>query len=127
MCILGYGVDIVELGRVERLLASPDNDWLLAVFSPDEQRAADAPPARVRYFAGRYAAKEAVAKALGTGISGDIAWTDIEVLREPTGAPIVRISGGALNAASGKHISRWLISISHTGEYAVASAIAVGD
>lgn len=125
MRIIGHGIDIVELGRVERLLASPHNDWLFAAFSAEEQLAADAPPARVRYFAGRYAAKEAVAKALGTGITGEIAWSDIEILRDTTGAPMVRLSAGALHVANAKDVGRWLISISHSGAYAVASAIAV--
>ena len=80
---------------------------------------------RAQFFAGRFAAKEAVGKALGTGISGDIAWKDIEILRDVNGAPLVSLSGETLDVANALGVTRWLLSISHTETYAVASAIAV--
>jgi holo-[acyl-carrier protein] synthase len=68
-----------------------------------------------------------VAKALGTGFSGDVAWIDIEILRQPTGSPDLRLSGGALETANALGITDWFISISHDGGHAVASAIAVAQ
>lgn len=127
MRIIGHGVDIQELKRVEKLLANPAQDWLDAVFTDAEQAEADEPPTKVQYYAGRYAAKEAVAKALGTGFSDEVAWLDIEILRKPTGAPCVRLSGGAEVAANLCGITSWLISLSHSGDYAVASVIGVAD
>ena len=88
---------------------------------------ADRPPQHVRYFAGRFAGKEAVAKALGTGFSAEVSWAGIEILRLPSGAPAIRLSGGALEAAKLLGITRWLISISYGGGFAMASVIAVAD
>ena len=125
--IVGHGIDVVELRSIEDRLASDENDWVEGAFSYDEQEQADPPPNRVHYFAGRYAAKEAVAKALGTGFNEEVAWLDVEILRSPSGAPGVRLSEGALDVARTLGISRWFISISHSGAYAVASAIAEAD
>jgi holo-[acyl-carrier protein] synthase len=127
MTLLGMGIDIVEFGRIKSHLARPDEDWLDGVFTEDEQRESDAAPNDVQYYAGRYAAKEAVAKAIGTGFGDNVAWLDIEVLRLSNGAPMVRLSGQAAAAATALRVERWLISISHSGEYAVASAIAIGN
>jgi holo-[acyl-carrier protein] synthase len=127
MRIIGHGVDIVELNRIETHLSAPDGDWTESVFTPDEQAQADPPPNRTTFFGGRYAAKEAVAKALGTGFSEDVAWLDVEILRCVSGAVQVRLASGALAIANGLGVTQWFLSISHTGAYAVASAIAVGD
>ena len=122
--IVGHGIDVVELKSIEERLDAEEDDWVEGAFSLQEQAQADPPPNRVHYFAGRYAAKEAVAKALGTGFTGEIAWLDIEIIRSPSGAPEVRLSESALVVAKEQGISRWFISISHSGAYAVASAIA---
>jgi holo-[acyl-carrier protein] synthase len=127
MRVLGHGIDIVPLSRVQELLAHPDGEWVAAAFTEAEQAQADSPPNHISYFAGRYAGKEAVVKALGTGFSDDVAWLDVQILRLPTGAPAVQLSGGASTVADHLGVTRWLISISHSGEYAVASAIAVAD
>ena len=68
-----------------------------------------------------------MAKALGTGFSGEVTWRGIEILRMTSGAPEVRLSGGALETATKLGITRWLISISYSGGFAVASVIAVED
>jgi holo-[acyl-carrier protein] synthase len=122
--IVGHGIDVVELKSIEDRLDVEDGDWVEGAFSREEQEQADPPPNRVQYFAGRYAAKEAVAKALGTGFTEDVAWLDIEILRAHSGAPEVRLSEGAHVVARTLGISRWFISISHSGTYAIASAIA---
>ncbi len=127
MRIIGHGIDIQELKRVEKLLANPAQDWLDGVFTDAEQAEEDQPPTKVQYYAGRYAAKEAVAKALGTGFTDEVAWLDIEILRMPKGAPGIRLSAGAEVAATLCGITSWLISLSHSGEYAVASVIGVSE
>lgn len=127
MRILGHGIDIVELDRMDKHLSGQHGDWIESVFTEREQGQADPPPNRITFFAGRYAAKEAVSKALGTGFSEDVAWRDVEILRSTTGAVEVRLASGALTIANGFGITGWFLSISHTGAYAVASAIAVGD
>jgi holo-[acyl-carrier protein] synthase len=125
--IVGHGIDIAELQSVEQRLASSEGDWIEGAFTVAEQEQADPPPNHFAYYAGRYAAKEAVAKALGTGFSGDVTWLDIEIVRLTTGAPDVRLSNGALQIARSKGISGWLLSISHSPSYAIASVIAVAD
>ena len=74
-------------GRVEKMLANLHNDWLDGAFTESEQSGADAPPNTAQYFAARFAAKEAVVKALGTGFTDDVTWLDIEVRRKPTVVP----------------------------------------
>ena len=80
-----------------------------------------------RYFAGRFAGKEAVVKALGTGFAGDITWQRIEILRRENGAPYVKLSAEVLAFAQSLGITDWFVSISHCGEITTASAIAVGE
>lgn len=127
MRIIGHGVDLQDIRRVEKLLANSDNDWLDGAFTEPEQNGADAPPHTARYFAARFAAKEAVAKALGTGFSEDVTWLDIELRRKPSGAPEVQLSGGAAEVAQVLGITGWLVSFSHSSDYAVASVIATAE
>lgn len=127
MRIIGHGIDLQDMRRVEKLLANPHNDWLDGVFSEDEQTEADAPPNAIKYYAGRYAAKEAVAKALGTGFTDEITWLDVEIRRKTTGAPEVAVNGSAAELAGSLGITGWLVSLSHSGDYAVASVIAIAE
>src|SRR3954464_12216376 len=94
------------------------------VCSPTESERGDAPPMHSRYYAGRFAGKEAVAKALGTGFAGDITWRGIEILRRESGAPYVRLSDEVLAFAESLRITGWFISISHCGDNTTASVIA---
>jgi holo-[acyl-carrier protein] synthase len=125
--IVGHGIDVFELQQVERRLADPKGEWIDGVFTQTEQEQADDDPNRIQYYAGRYAAKEAVAKALGNGFSDNVAWLDVEIVRLSTGAPSVQLSGGALELAQSMGITRWFISITHTGSVAFASAIAIQE
>lgn len=127
MRIIGHGIDIMQYGRTKTHLASADQDWLHSIFTIEEQAQADNPPHAIAFYSGRYAAKEAVAKALGTGFSGDVSWYDIEILRTPLGAAEVRLTHGAKNIAISLGITSWFVSISHTGDYAIASVIAAAD
>src|SRR4051812_36534322 len=110
MRVLGHGIDIEECSRVRRLLQMPKTEWLAATFSAQERESADLAPHDIEFYAGRFAAKEAVGKALGTGISGEIAWTDIEILRQATGMPEVRLSNEAKRVAMAQGITAWLLS-----------------
>lgn len=127
MRIIGHGIDIQDIGRIEKLISTPGRDWIDGVFTASEQTAANGLSKLAQYFAGRYAAKEAVAKAIGTGFSDDVAWLDIEILRTQTGAPEVRLVAGAADAAKVRGVTEWLVSISHSGEFAVASVIGVAQ
>jgi holo-[acyl-carrier protein] synthase len=127
MKIIGHGIDVERVARIKEEVDSPTKKWVERVYSPDEREQADGPPMHYRHYAGRFAAKEAVVKALGTGFAGDITWSGIEILRQESGAPYVRLSGAVLALAESLGITRWFISISHCGETTMASAIAVAD
>lgn len=127
MRIIGHGVDIQSLKRVERHIADPNRDWIDGTFTEAEQTGADPEPNTARYYAGRYAAKEAVAKSLGTGFTDEVTWLDIEILRLPSGAPIIHLTGGAADVAKTLGITGWLVTFSHSGNYAIASVIATAE
>jgi holo-[acyl-carrier protein] synthase len=124
MPIVGHGVDLVENSRIERMLADHGQHFLDRCFTPAEQAyCAARPRRRVEHLAGRFAAKEAILKVLGTGWSGGIAWTDIQITNQLSGQPTVALSGHCRTLAAERGIRAWHISISHIGTHAIASAI----
>jgi holo-[acyl-carrier protein] synthase len=127
MSIIGHGIDIVETARIGQMLTEHGERFLDRCFTASEQAYCSANnKRRVEHLAGRFAAKEAVLKALGTGWRGGIAWTDIEIVRQDSGQPTVRLSGECQRVAEKLGIMGWHISISHIVTHAQASAIAVG-
>ncbi len=126
MNTVAHGVDIVLCERIERMWRTHADRFLARLYTPAEQRyCLDCKYPAVR-LAGRFAAKEAVLKVLGTGLRGGLEWTQIETLPDALGKPEVTLHHAAADAARSAGISRILMSISHAGEYAVASAIGVG-
>src|ERR1700709_1357011 len=124
MPILGHGIDIVETARIAKLLEEHGTRFLDRVYTPGEQAYANhSQKRRIEHYAGRFAAKEAVLKVLGTGWRGGIAWTDIEVVKEPSGQPQVKLTGECARIARELGILRWHLSISHIETHATASAI----
>ena len=124
MPILGHGIDIVETARIRKLVETHGEHFLDRVFTPAEQRYCAASSKRYfEHLAGRFAAKEAVLKVLGTGWRGGIAWTDIEIVKEPSGQPRIVLTGECLRIAESLGIARWHVSISHIETHATASAI----
>jgi holo-[acyl-carrier protein] synthase len=124
MAIAGHGIDIVETGRIRELVENHGRRFLDRCFTEGEQAYCRRNSRRYyEHLAGRFAAKEAVLKALGTGWRAGIAWTDIEILPEPPGRPRVALSGECLRIAQELGIRRWVVSISHIETHAVASAI----
>ena len=124
--IMGMGVDIVEVRRIEALLSKYGQRFTNRLLSLSEQ----AIPELVEYsnsirLAGRWAAKEAVSKALGSGFKG-FGFYDIEIFNDELGAPQVRLQGGAATRANQVGICSISVSISHEREYAVAMALAFG-
>jgi holo-[acyl-carrier protein] synthase len=126
MNILGIGTDIVETLRIAQMIERHGELFLLRVFTPHEVEYCSARKAATQHYAGRWAAKEAVLKALGTGWSRGIAWRDIEVRNEIGGKPHIVLDGGALDVSRRLGIEQMLISISHCRAYATAYALAVG-
>lgn len=125
--ILGHGIDLVDTPRIERLLSQHEGRFLDRVFTAGERAYCEAGgKQRVQRYAARFAAKEAVLKVLGTGWSGGIAWTDVEVVREPSGQPRVQLYGEAAKVAEQRGITRWWLSLSHLKGHALASAVGEG-
>ena len=120
--MLRTGVDIIDIGRVERALARHGHAFLQRVYTPAE---IELYKQRTQSLAARWAAKEAVAKALGTGI-GPVGWQEIEVLEDALRAPILRLSGRAAARAQALGLTQWAISLSHTQELATAFVVASG-
>ena len=116
----GIGTDIVEVERVRQAVAKSGRRLLDRLFTPGEQALCGARRDPYPCYAGRFAAKEAVLKALGTGLAG-CRWTDVQIERDPAGRPVVRLSGPAAVLAGD---ARVLVSISHDRERALAFALA---
>lgn len=123
MTVLAHGVDLVRLDRIERLWHDHGERFLARVYTPAERAFCLEIPNPVTRLAGRFAVKEAVFKLLGTGWRGGIEWIDIETLPDELGRPVVTLRGKSADLAARQGISRILVSISHTGELALASAI----
>jgi holo-[acyl-carrier protein] synthase len=100
---------------------------LRRVFTKHEQAYCQQHKERVQHLAGRFAAKEAVLKALGTGMRGKMKWTDVQIANNDLGKPGIVLSGESARVAERMGIAKVLVSISHTREHAVASAIALGQ
>ncbi len=125
MLVLGHGVDLTDVERIERMLQEHPDRFVERVFTMGERAYADAGGVRrAERYAARFAAKEAVMKALGTGWRSGIAWTDAEVVHGADGAPRLRVHGRLAEIAAERGIDTWLVSLSHTDDVAMASVIA---
>ena len=127
MLIIGHGIDLVDLDRIASMIERHGDRFLERVFTDGERAYADGGGRRrVERYAARFAAKEAVFKAIGTGWRSGITWRDVDVRREPSGAPSVHLSGRCREVAEERGVERWRISLSHTDRTAIASVIAIG-
>lgn len=125
MSIVGHGIDLVSVSRIGSMIDRHGAHFLGRVYTLAEQSYCErSPKRRLEHYAARFAAKEAVLKAIGTGWRDGIAWTDVEVVLEPSGKPTIALSGKASSIAIIEGISHFHISLSHTGDFAMASAIA---
>jgi holo-[acyl-carrier protein] synthase len=124
---LSVGVDLIELDRIRRAVRRHGGRFLSRIYTPGElAHYRD----RLPELAARFAAKEAVSKALGVGLNHisaqGIGWREVEVLSDPLGKPIVYLSGRAGQLAEAQGLRRWAISLSHSRDYAVAFVVASG-
>jgi holo-[acyl-carrier protein] synthase len=126
MDIIGIGTDIVECVRIARMIEQHGELFLTRVYTPREIRYCQARKHSTEHFAGRWAAKEAILKCLGTGWKKGLCWTDMEVRNDTEGAPKLYLCGAARDRAQDLGIVDVLITISHCRAYATAYAIAVG-
>lgn len=124
--IIGLGVDITPVARIQKMLDEHGDAFLARVFTPVELATVTGERRRAQRLAARFAAKEAVVKALGTGFSRGIGLHDVWIESLPTGQPTVRLAGAAECVARDLGVSAWHVSLSDCDEYAVASVIALG-
>ena len=122
--VLKTGVDLIEIERVQRAVARHGARFLQRVYTATERQDCQQ---RMESLAARFAAKEAVAKALGTGIwRHGVEWTDIEIVRDPTsGAPQLQLHGAAAAHAQQMGLTEWSVSLSHDQERAIAFVVAL--
>src|ERR1043165_1459086 len=127
MAILGIGTDIVECLRIAQMVERHGELFITRVYTPLEIEYCQSRKQATQHFAGRWAAKEAILKALGTGWRRGISWRDVEVTSLRSGAPVAELHGGARAWMEQKGISQMLVSISHCRSHATAYALAVGS
>ena len=121
--IVGSGIDLVEIGRIQHSMDRYGSRFLNRVYTAAEQAYCLRKRNAAESFAARFAAKEAGAKALGTGISFGVNWLEIEVVRAPGGRPTLRFHGRAAQIAAAMGVVRSALSITHTAALAMASVV----
>jgi holo-[acyl-carrier protein] synthase len=127
MKIIAHGIDLVDRPRIKQMVQRHGQRFLNRVYTPKEQQYAESHRDKIEKLAGRFAAKEAVLKLMGTGWIGKIAWTDIEIVNNSAGQPEVTITGEVERIAEKLGITHISVSITHTANFAIASAIALAD
>ena len=127
MEIVAHGIDLVDFPRIEEMIEQHGERFLNRVFTAAEQAYAGSNKNGMEKLAGRFAAKEAVLKLMGTGWRGKIAWTDIEVINNSAGRPEVTLTGEVEKIAEKLGIEHISISITHTANFAIASAVALAE
>jgi holo-[acyl-carrier protein] synthase len=124
--IVGLGIDIAEISRIEAAIRRYGDHFLHRLFTPAEIEYCESHRNPYERYAGRFAAKEAAMKALGTGWRRGVRWVDIEVVREPGGKPTLRLAGQAGVFAAQLGVRNIALSITHSGDTALAEVIFEG-
>lgn len=127
MIVLRQGIDLVECDRIASMLRRHGSRFTERVLTTAERERAARLRNPTQFISGRWAAKEAIMKMIGTGWRGQIAWTDMEVLPDELGQPIVTLTGETAKIAERLGLSSVTISITHTKQHAAASAIGIGN
>lgn len=123
MNVFGIGIDVVEVGRIASSLDEFGERFAARIFTPKEREYCQSKARPELHFAARFAAKEAVAKALGTGIGSEVGWLDLEITRGENGEPILELAGRAKEFCASREIVEIKISLTHARDYAAANAI----
>ena len=124
MAALAHGIDMVDCARLREMVGRYGDRFLKRVFTPVELAYCRGKKRQTEHLAGRFAAKEAVLKVLGTGLQPGMRWTEVEVSNEPSGQPRVKLTGRCRQVAEQKGLGEILVSISHITTHAIASAVA---
>jgi holo-[acyl-carrier protein] synthase len=121
--IVGMGIDVAEVKRLQSVIESQQSRFLRRVFTLDEVAYCEQFKNKFERYAGRFAAKEAAMKALGTGWSRSVRWVDVEVIRQPGGRPTISLKGEARKIADALGVKNIALSITHTADQAIAHVI----
>jgi holo-[acyl-carrier protein] synthase len=121
--IVGLGIDIAEVGRVKAAIERYGETFLRRVYTAKEREYCERFKNKYERYAGRFAAKEAAMKALGTGWSRGVRWVDVEVVREKGGRPTIQLAGEAGHVADSLHVKNISLSITHTADQAFAQVV----
>ena len=127
MEIVAHGIDLVDCPRIEQMMQRHGERFVNRVFTDAEQAYAEANKNQIEKLAGRFAAKEAILKLMGTGWRGKIAWTDIEIINNSVGQPEVTLAGEVKKIADKLGVKHISVSITHTANFAIASAVALAQ
>ena len=127
MSVIGIGTDIVECLRIAQMIERHGELFIGRVYTPHEIGYCSARKAATQHYTGRWAAKESVLKALGTGWSRGVSWRDMEIRNDGDGNPRVALAGGAKEISDSMGINEFLVSISHCRSHATAIAVALGN
>lgn len=125
--IVGTGVDLVETARIQRAIERHGERFVQRLCTPQEIAYCDKFKNRAERYAARFAAKEAVFKALGSGWGKGVRWRDVEVSHQPSGKPELALTGRAQELAEQLGVARMQISISHADRYAMAQVVFESD
>ena len=126
LLIVGCGIDLVKIERIEKIIKRWGDNFIFRIFTSLEREYCEKKKGnKFQSYAGKFAAKEALLKALGLGLR-EANWKEIEIKNDELGQPIIDTSGKLKNIASAKGVSKYFISISHTKEYAAAQVILEG-
>ncbi len=125
MMIYGIGIDVVEVDRIEAAIKRQGEMFLAKLFTDREREYCERQARPALHYAARFAAKEAVSKAFGTGIGGQAGWLEMEVLRGESGAPKMVFTGNAADFLMSEGIAEVQVSLSHARDYAAANAVAI--
>ncbi len=123
--IYGIGIDVVEVDRIEAAIARQGEAFIARLFTRAERDYCERQSRPALHFAARFAAKEAVSKAFGTGIGGQAGWLEMEVVRGGSGAPKMVFHGNAADFLKSEGIAEVQVSLTHARDYAAANAIAL--
>ncbi len=123
LLIVGCGIDLVKIERIEKIIRRWGDNFIFRIFTPLEREYCEKKKGnKYQSYAGKFAAKEALLKALGLGLGG-VNWKEIEIINNELGQPIIDTFGKLKNIVLTKGVNKYFITISHTKEYAIAEVV----
>lgn len=127
MRVFGIGIDVVEVERIGSSMAEFGDRFAKRVFTDSERAYCESQKRPELHYAARFAAKEAIAKAFGTGIGKELGWLDMEIVRKESGEPQLVLTGAGKHFADSRRIAEVKISLTHARHYAAANAVALAE